>query len=120
MNILPLNNHRIGRCPQGDGLTQGGSEGRLGRVSARRSARGKHQRGFTLIEMMLVLMILGVLAAIVVPKMANRGQDARLKATVTQISSFKTALDMFEVDNGYYPKGRNGLLEGGNLRDGGL
>ena len=69
------------------------------------------QRGFTLVEMLLVLMILGVLAAIVVPKMANRGQDARIKATVTQISAFKTALDIFEVDNGYYPKGRNGLLD---------
>ena len=76
-----------------------------------RTHKGRVQRGFTLVEMLLVLMILGVLAAIVVPKMANRGQDARIKATVTQISAFKTALDMFEVDNGYYPKGRNGLLD---------
>jgi general secretion pathway protein G len=75
------------------------------------ASKARVQRGFTLVEMLLVLMILGVLAAIVVPKMANRGQDARIKATVTQISSFKTALDMFEVDNGYYPKGRNGLLD---------
>ena len=77
----------------------------------RRISNLQMQRGFTLVEMLLVLMILGVLAAIVVPKMANRGQDARIKATVTQISAFKTALDMFEVDNGYYPKGRSGLLD---------
>lgn len=67
--------------------------------------------GFTLVEMLLVLVILGVLAAIVYPKIAGRGEDARIKATITQISAFKTALDMFEVDNGYYPKGRNGLLD---------
>src|SRR5947207_11149649 len=73
--------------------------------------KARQAQGFTLVEMLLVLMILGVLAAIVVPKMANRGQDARIKATVTQISAFKTALDMFEVDNGYYPKGRNGLVD---------
>lgn len=87
--------------------------GRSGIPLARRVplAKVRRQTGFTLVEMLLVLMILGVLAAIVVPKMANRGQDARIKATITQISAFKTALDMFEVDNGYYPKGRSGLLD---------
>jgi general secretion pathway protein G len=66
-------------------------------------------RGFTLIELLLVMMILGILAAIVVPKMAGRGKDAQIQATVTQISAFKTALNTFEVDTGYYPKGQNGL-----------
>ena len=73
----------------------------------RRAAR----RGFTLIELLLVLMILGVLAAIVVPKMVGRGKDAQIAATVTQISAFKTALNTFEVDNGYFPKGQNGLQD---------
>jgi general secretion pathway protein G len=68
-------------------------------------------RGFTLIELLLVLMILGVLAAIVVPKMAGRGKDAQIQATVTQISSFKTALNTFEVDNGYYPKSLADLIQ---------
>ena len=53
--------------------------------------------------------IIGVLAAIVIPKIAGRGEDARVQAAKTQISSFGTALDMFEVDNGYYPKGAAGL-----------
>ena len=67
------------------------------------------QRGFTLIELLLVLVILGVLAAIVVPKFAGRTEQARQTAAQSQIATFGTALDAFEVDNGYYPKGKNGL-----------
>jgi general secretion pathway protein G len=59
--------------------------------------------------MLLVLVILGVLAAIVYPKVANRGMEARIRSAQVQIAAFKTALDMFEVDNGYYPKGQAGL-----------
>src|SRR5436190_13535120 len=69
------------------------------------------QAGFTLVEMLLVLVILGVLAAIVYPKGAHRGEEARVTAARTQIAAFKTALDAFEVDNGFYPKGKNGLLD---------
>lgn len=68
-------------------------------------------RGFTLIELLLVLVILGVLAAIVVPKFSGRTEQARVTAAKTQIATFSTALDAFEVDNGYYPKGRNGLQD---------
>lgn len=63
----------------------------------------RRQQGFTLVEMLLVLMILATLAAIVVPKMAGRSEDARLTAAKTQISSFGTALDAFEVDVSRYP-----------------
>src|SRR5512139_1554812 len=68
-------------------------------------------RAFTLIELLLVLVILGILAAIVVPKFSGRTEQARITAAKTQISSFSTALDAFEVDNGYFPKGANGLLD---------
>jgi general secretion pathway protein G len=71
----------------------------------------KPRKGFTLIEMLLVLVILGTLAAIVIPKFAGRSEQARITATQTQISNFETALDTFEVDNGYYPKGNEGLNE---------
>jgi general secretion pathway protein G len=64
--------------------------------------------GFTLVEMLLVLVILATLAAIVIPKFAGRSQQAKVTAAATQISSFEIALDQFEVDNGYYPK--NGQL----------
>lgn len=66
---------------------------------------------FTLVEMLLVLVILATLAAIVYPKLAGRSEQARTTAVATQISSFSTALDAFEVDNGYYPKGKGGLMD---------
>ena len=65
--------------------------------------------GFTLVEMLLVLVILATLAAIVYPKVMGRSEQARVTAAQTQIANFKTALDAFEVDTGYYPKGHNGL-----------
>jgi len=71
-----------------------------------------HRRqGFTLVELLLVLVILAVLAAIVIPKMAGRSEQARETAATTQIAAFKTALDTFEIDNGYYPSGEKGLDE---------
>lgn len=73
--------------------------------------RTRALRGFTLIELLLVLVILGVLAAIVVPKFSGRTEQARQTAAQSQIATFGTALDAFEVDTGRYPKGRNGLLE---------
>lgn len=68
-----------------------------------------HQHAFTLVEMLLVLVIIGTLAAIVVPKLAGRSEQARVTAAHSQIAAFGTALDAFEVDNGYYPKGKDGL-----------
>ena len=73
---------------------------------------GRHlQRGFTLIELLLVLVILGILAAIVVPKFSGRTEQARQAAAQSQIATLSTALDAFEVDTGYYPKGKNGLVD---------
>jgi general secretion pathway protein G len=69
------------------------------------------QQGFTLVEMLLVLVILATLAAIVYPKVMGRSEQARVTAAKTQIANFKTALDAFEVDTGGYPKGRNGLKD---------
>jgi general secretion pathway protein G len=67
--------------------------------------------GFTLVELLLVLVILGILAAIVVPKFGGRTEQARITAAVTQISTFGTALNAFEVDTGSYPRGQDGLQQ---------
>jgi general secretion pathway protein G len=68
-------------------------------------------RGFTLVEMLLVLVILGTLAAIIYPNMAKHGVRARITATKTQIRILSMALAHFEMDNDHFPQGRNGLLE---------
>lgn len=72
---------------------------------------GRKKKGFTLVELLLVLVILGVLAAIVVPKFSGRTDDARKTAAQTQISNFSTALDAYEIDTGSYPKGKAGLTD---------
>ncbi|MGA3284972.1 MAG: type II secretion system major pseudopilin GspG [Verrucomicrobiota bacterium] len=69
------------------------------------------RRAFTLVEMLLVITIIGILAALVVPKMVGRSEQARQAAAHADISSIKTALDAFEVDNGYYPKRLQDLLQ---------
>lgn len=76
------------------------------------SARLTRRRsGFTLIELLLVLVILGILAGIVVPKFSGRTEQARNTAAQTQIATFSTALEAFELDTGHYPKGKSGLQD---------
>jgi general secretion pathway protein G len=76
--------------------------------------KSKIVNGFTLVEMLLVITIIGILAALVIPKMVGRSEQARVTAVHADISSIKTALDAFEVDNGYYPKNMQDLLQAPN------
>lgn len=69
----------------------------------------KSQEGFTLIEVLLVMVILTVLAAVVVPKFTNRSEQARVTAAHTDIANLEVALDAYEVDNGRYPSASEGL-----------
>lgn len=84
---------------------------RCGPPTRHGASSGRGIRGFTLIELLLVLVILGILAAIVVPKFSGRTEQARITAAQSQIATFGTALDAYEVDNGQYPRGRDGLLD---------
>lgn len=80
------------------------------RRSRRRPAEPMDARaGFTLVELLLVLVILAILASIVVPKFTGRTEQAKLTAAQTQISNFGTALDSYEVDMGSYPDSNEGL-----------
>lgn len=71
----------------------------------------RQSAGFTLVELLLVLVILGTLAALVLPRFAGTSERARKTAALTQISTFKTALNAYEVDNGSYPKSLQDLVE---------
>ena len=65
--------------------------------------------GFTFIEIMVVVIILGILAAIVLPKFTGRTQEAKITAAKSQIGVFSTTLDAYELDNGRYPTTEQGL-----------
>ncbi|MDH4549644.1 type II secretion system major pseudopilin GspG [Pseudomonas sp. BN607] len=73
-----------------------------------RSAR-RAQRGFTLIEIMVVVIILGVLGALVLPNVMSRPDHAKLTAARTDIQSISTALEIYRLDNGRYPTTSQGL-----------
>ncbi len=70
----------------------------------------RNDKGFTLIEILLVVTIILILAAMVIPNLAGRGEQAR-KATAKAdiISNLSTALDLYELDNGSYPTTEQGL-----------
>lgn len=70
---------------------------------------GYWQKGFTLIEIMVVVVILGILAAIVVPRLLDEPEKARRTSAATQIRSFEEALSLFKLDNGFYPSTEQGL-----------
>ncbi len=67
------------------------------------------QRGFTLIEIMVVVVILGVLGALVLPNVMSRPEHAKLTAARTDIQSISTALEIYRLDNGRYPTTAQGL-----------
>ena len=66
--------------------------------------------GFTLIEVMVVVVILGILAAIVVPKIMSRPEQARIVKVKQDILAIQSALDLYKLDNAFYPSTDQGLI----------
>ena len=69
----------------------------------------KCARGFTLIEIMVVLIIIGLLAGIVVPKLMGRTEEAKRTKTAVQIKNLQSSLDLYKLDSGVYPSTDQGL-----------
>lgn len=75
----------------------------------RQQSRRPLNRGFTLIEIMVVIVILGILASLVVPKIMSRPDDARIVAARQDIASITQALKLYRLDNQNYPTTEQGL-----------
>lgn len=77
--------------------------------SAASSPTPRRHRGFTLIELMVVLVIIGVLAALIAPNVLDRADDARVTAARTDVGNIMQALKLYKLDNQRYPSGEQGL-----------
>lgn len=71
--------------------------------------RVRREAGFTMIELLVVMVILGLLAALVAPNFVNQGAKARVKTAKLQIANLATALDALALDTGRYPSAQEGL-----------
>jgi general secretion pathway protein G len=75
----------------------------------RPSKFNSHRSGFTLIELMVVIVIIGLLAALVAPRLMSRADEARVTEAKIQIKNLETALRLYKNDNGFYPSTEQGL-----------
>ena len=78
-------------------------------IAAHRPLRQRLARGFTLIEIMVVVVIMGILAALVVPKLISRTGESRVAAARVDISTLMQALKLYKLDNQRYPTTEQGL-----------
>ena len=82
---------------------------RLSRPSHAPAPKSLRSRGFTLIELMVVLVIIGVLGALIVPNFLERADEARVTAARTDVNNLMQALKLYRLDNQRYPSTEQGL-----------
>jgi general secretion pathway protein G len=73
------------------------------------SRNNRFQRGFTLIEIMVVVVILGILAAVIVPRLLSRPDEAKVTKAKVDMKSIEASLGLFKLDNGFFPSTEQGL-----------
>lgn len=71
--------------------------------------RNRFYRGFTLIEVMVVVVILAILASIIVPRILKRPEQARIVAAQQDITNIQSAMALYKLDNGFYPSTSQGI-----------
>jgi general secretion pathway protein G len=79
------------------------------RLGRRARAPGGGEAGFTLVEMLVVITIIGLIMALVGPRVLSYLSESKVKAAKIQIESFEAALDLYYLDNGAYPASNEGL-----------
>jgi general secretion pathway protein G len=78
-------------------------------IGRRRRARRRGERGFTLVEILIVITIIGLIMGVVGPRVLDRLTESKVKAAKIQIESFTSALDLYFLDTGRYPSSSEGL-----------
>jgi general secretion pathway protein G len=72
-------------------------------------SRPRNKRGFTLIELMIVIVIIGILATLLIPRIMERPEDARRLKAKVDIRTIESALKLYKIDNGFYPTTEQGI-----------
>ena len=73
------------------------------------NSKNTQSPGFTLMEILVVMVIIGILAALIAPRLMNKLDDAKVTDAAIQIKNLETALKLFKMDNGFYPSTEQGL-----------
>lgn len=110
MNLVPAMesvDEKVSDVAQMNNAEQIGHVKKIGQRALHNTKSSQH--GFTLLEMMIVLVILGFLVGMIAPNLLSRADDAKISVTKAQIRDLVTSLNLYKLDNGHYPSTSQGL-----------